>query len=299
MKSTQPATRIALKSILFLTDFSEPSEAALPFAIAVAREYGSTIHALHVLIPDAFAYTTPELGNLAMEALEEGADNRMREVDSQLAGVPHDATVVRGTGIWPAVGDAIAQNQVDLIVLGTHGRTGAERILLGSVAEEIFRRASVPVMTIGPSARLGVHAGGHFRRILFATDFSKEAGAALPYAASFAQENQADLLLLHAIPERKGGKDHSSAAVSIAEAMHALHELVAPESELWCRPEPIVRCEKPTIAILDAAEKSGADLIVLGIRGNEGVPGAATHLERPIAHKIVAYAACPVLTVRG
>jgi len=297
MKSTAEV-RITLKNILFLTDFSEPSEIALPFAIAVAREYGARVHALHVLIPNAFTYTTPELGNLAMEAQEEESEAAMRRVDAQLAGLPHETTVVRGGGIWPAVAESIRDNSVDLIVLGTHGRTGAEKILLGSVAEEIFRRSSVPVLTIGPAVKNGAHSAARFRRILYATDFSQHADAALPYAVSFAQENQADLLLLHAIPERKSGKETSN-AVSVAEAMHALHELVPASSELWCRPEPLVRCEKPAVAILEAAEQNGADLIVLGIRGHKGVPGADTHLEGSLAHKIVAYAECPVLTVRG
>ena len=292
------AARITLKNILFLTDFSEPSEIALPFAIAVAREYDAKIHALHVLIPSAFTYTTPELGNLAMEAQEEESEAAMRSVNAQLVGLPHEATVVRGGGIWPAVAEAIRDNAVDLIVLGTHGRTGAEKILMGSVAEEIFRRSSVPVLTIGPAVKNGPHSAARFRRILYPTDFSEHSDAALPYAVSFAQENQADLLLLHAIPERKAGKEPSK-AISVAEAMHALHELVPPSSDLWCRPEPLVRCEKPAMAILEAAEQNGADLIVLGIHGHKGVPGADTHLEGAVAHKVVCFAPCPVLTVRG
>jgi nucleotide-binding universal stress UspA family protein len=298
MKSVQVVPRVELKNILFLTDFSDASEAALPFAIAVAREHGSTVHALHVLIPDAFNYTTVELGNLAMEAQEECADNSMRRVDAQLTGLPHHTSVVRGFGIWPIIEQLVSETPFDLIVLGTHGRTGAQKALMGSAAEEIFRKSPIPVMTIGPSVRHGAHSAARFRRVLFATDFSKHAQAALRYAISFALENRAELTLLHAIPDKKNAKAHPSSA-SVAEALHALHELIPPGTELQCRPEPLVRCDQPAVAILESAEQCGADLIVLGIRGAQGVPGASTHLDRSIAHKIVVFAECPVLTVRG
>jgi len=299
MKATQAGARIALKNILFLTDFSEPSEVALPYAIAVAREYEATLHALHVLIPQPYTYTTMELGNLAMEAQEEAAEDAMRRVNAQMTGLAHQSIVVPGVGVWPSAEQAITQCSADLIVLGTHGRTGAQKILMGSAAEEIFRRSPVPVMTIGPAVRAGVHSAAHFRRVLFATDFSEESKAALPYAISFAQENQAELMLLHVIPERKDQATLTSQSISVAEAMHRLHELVPAEAELWCRPEPMAKCGKPTSAILDAAEEFGADLIVLGIRKAAGVPGAATHLEISVAHNVVAHAKCPVLTVRG
>jgi hypothetical protein len=86
----------------------------------------------------------------------------------------------------------LGEYEIDLMILGTHGRTGAMKLLLGSVAEEIFRRASVPVLTIGPSVRKGFHSGGQFRRVLLATDFTREAQTAAPYAISMAQENKSN-----------------------------------------------------------------------------------------------------------
>ena len=112
----------------------------------------------------------------------------MQRVESQFAGLSHDAAVVRSVGIWPALEKAISDCNADMIVLGTHGRTGAQKVLLGSAAEEIFRRARVPVLTIGPSVRKNIHNGAHFNRVLFATDFTPESLAAAPYAVSFAEE---------------------------------------------------------------------------------------------------------------
>src|SRR6202142_1476859 len=185
MRAVQAPTQVAFKDILFLTDFSKSSEAALPFAIAIARNFDGTIHVLHVLTP-----VIPESCPAAITADEELSEVEMQKVESQLAGVVHETTMDRVIGVWPAIERAIEDPHIDLVVLGTHGRTGAQKFLLGSVAEEIFRCSTVPVLTIGPSVRKGTHKGARFRRILFATDFTPESLAAAPYAISFAQENE-------------------------------------------------------------------------------------------------------------
>lgn len=297
MKTAETGARITLKNILFLTDFSEPSEAALPFAVAIAREFGATVQALHVLLPEPYVYTAPETTAVAIEAQEENAQAEMQRVEAQLTGVPHEVTVVRGVGVWTALEEAITGCSADLIVLGTHGRTGAQKLLLGSVAEEIFRVARVPVLTIGPWVRNTVHNGARFNRVLFATDFTPESLAATPYAISLAQEHQARLILLHVIRDHDVETKHQPGGPSVADAMHQLHELVPKDAELWCRPEAVVEYGEPAARILEAAKERDADLIVIGVR-NAGRLGAATHLERSVAHKVVAHAKCPVLTVR-
>jgi nucleotide-binding universal stress UspA family protein len=299
MKVAQVGSRVTLKNILFLTDFSEPSERALPFALAMAREFGARLHALHVMVPQPYTYTTPELMDLALKAQEECAENSMRQVDAQMAGLVHRTSICRGSGVWPSLAETSNECSADMLVLGTHGRTGAQKLLLGSVAEEIFRLLAVPVLTIGPEVRSSTHTAARFRRVLFATDFSEESKAAVPYAISLAQENQAELVLLHVIPERKAHEGRPSSEISVANAMHELYELVPPEAELWCRPEPTVRYGEPAPTILASAEELGADLIVLAVRSAAGRLGAATHLERAVAHKVVSHAKCPVLTVRG
>jgi len=299
MSAIESGVRFTLKNILLLTDFSEPSELAVPFAMAVAREYESNVYAMHVLTPVPLAYATPESAEAAIEGLEEGAEAGMQRVEAQLLGVPHEMMLVRAESVWSPVERALSESEIDLVILGTHGRTGAIKLLLGSVAEEIFRRTSVPVLTIGPSVRKGVHSGGQFRRVLFATDFTNEAQAAAPYAISMAQENQARLLLLHVMRDPDFKTSKRTPQDSVANAMHQLYELVPPEAELWCRPEATVRFGNPAERIIEAANELEADLIVLGVRDAAGQLGAATHLERTTAHKVVARATCPVLTVRG
>jgi len=299
MRAIETGARLALKNILLLTDFSEPSELAISFAIGIAREYESRVYAMHVLTPVPLAYASPESAAAAIEGLEEGAQTGMQRVDAQLVGVPHETMLVRAESVWSPVQQALSEYEIDLVILGTHGRTGAIKLLLGSVAEEIFRRSTIPVLTIGPSVRRGIHNGGQFRRVLFATDFTAEAQAAAPYAISMAQENQARLLLLHVMRDPDTKTNRRTAQDSVANVMHQLNELVPAEAELWCRPEATVRFGNPAQRILEAAEELEADLIVLGVRDAAGHIGAATHLGRTTAHKVVAHAPCPVLTVRG
>ena len=294
MNARLSGARVIFQNILFLTDFSEPSELALQFAGTIAREFGAEIHALHVLLPQPLLYTSAEAIN-AIAAVEEAANIELKRVDSQLSGVSHETISMRSPDVWSAVDQAIATCCADLIVLGTHGRTGLQKLVLGSVAEEIFRKSPLPVLTIGPSVRKGVHGAGHFRRVLYATDFGAEAKAAAPYALSLAQENQAQLVLLHVIPSVEKGRDH----LSVAEAMHGLLECAPAERDRWCRPEPLVQYGQPAERILGEAVGRGVDLIVLGARGTEGRVRAAIHLQHSVAYRVVANAPCPVLTVRA
>jgi len=278
---------IALKNILYLTDFSDFSGAALPFAIAIAGNYGAAVHALHVLTPPI-----PEVCHEAIHADEELANAEMLKIGSQLAGVAHDTAIVRGGAtLWPALEAFIRQHNIDLIVLGTRGRTGIRKLLLGSFAEEIFRCSTVPVLTIGPDVRKSEHAGAHFRSVLFATDFSTPSLSAAPFAISLAEENDAELVLLNVMPQ----SDMTHHAVALAH----LYQIVPGDSRMQCQPFAIVRYGEVADRILDTAAERSADVIVLGVRGAAKHLGAATHLEGATAHKVVAHARCPVLTVRA
>ncbi|HEY2108974.1 MAG TPA: universal stress protein [Candidatus Acidoferrales bacterium] len=158
MNKVESSAGIAIKNILFLTDFSEPSEVALPFATSIARGYGARVHALHVFTPNPNVCGAP--AELAIAAIETGEQAAKARIESQLAGLEHDTIVDWSIDLWDAVQKMIREKDIDLIVMGTRGRTGADKFLMGSVAEEIFRRSPVPVLTIGPHVRSSVHAGG-------------------------------------------------------------------------------------------------------------------------------------------
>jgi nucleotide-binding universal stress UspA family protein len=293
--AVKTAELVQLKNILYPTDFSQPSELALPFATAFARKYGATIHALHVLTP----VITPESGisGIAIQAEVDNASRFMGELDSQLAGIEHQTSVENALSVWEAVDNAIREHSIDLIVIGTHGRTGVSRVLLGSVAEEVFRRSPCPVMTVGPAVRTSTHAGGRFRRILFATDYSRASVAAAPYAVSLAEDNEARLLLMHVTRPIEQKKCDQECELSVAEMIHRLYDIVPDRTRLSIPPEVSIEYGSPAQRIIEAAKQRSADLIVLGVRSARGHLGAATHIERRTAHEVVAHASCPVLTV--
>ena len=299
MPIVQANKLISLKNILFLTDFSEASVSALPFATMIARSYGSKLSTLHVLLPSVSPYMAADMSAALLDDQEDVAKTEMARVDAQLAGLEREAFIERGGGVWPVLSRTLKEREIDLIVLGTHGRTGFKKAVLGSSAEEVFRQTTVPVLTIGPAVKSGAHSGGRFRCVLFATDFNAVSSAAAPYAVSLAQENQARLVLVHVLPTPKPGKQTRPGGLSVAEAIHGLEDLVPQDAELWCRPEPKVEHGEPAAQILATAEWCSADLIVLGVRGMDTLTGLATRVERAIAYDVVAHAPCPVLTVRG
>jgi nucleotide-binding universal stress UspA family protein len=299
MQAMQPIKRIDFKNILFLTDFSEPSSEALPFALELACAYGSILHTLHVLIPSTCSYMTPEMATAMLDQQEESARVEMQHVEAHMIGLPRKMVIDRGSILWEVVRRYLKEHEIDLVVLGTHGRTGLKKVLLGSSAEDVFRRSGVPVLTSGPVTHIGAHNGGRFRSILFATDFNAVSATAAPYALSLAQENQARLTLLHVLPARKGGKENKPGELSVAEALHRLEDLIFTDTELWCRSKLLVEHGSPASQIIAAANTLRADLIVLGVRGMGGLAGIVGRTQTDIAYNVVANAPCPVLTVRG
>jgi nucleotide-binding universal stress UspA family protein len=290
--------RVRIKNILFLTDFSWASESAIPFVREIAQEYEAKVTALHVTVPDVLAYMTPDSPSAAIELQCDFALAEMKKVETQLSGVSHQVLVMAGKSVWAVVEPMLQTEDFDLVIVGTHGRTGLPQLLMGSTAEEIFRRSSVPVMTVGPSANPGEVWRARWQRILFASDFTAEANAAAPFATSFAEENNAQLILLHVIETKGSRKTVKRPGITVAEVMHNLHEIVPPEAVLWCRPETVVEHGDPATRILAVANEKKVDLIVLGTR-NTGHVMVTSHLEKTIAHTVLAHASCPVLTVRS
>ncbi len=294
MRSTETASEIALNNILYLTDFSDCAEAALPVATAIAREFGAKIYAMHVLLPDVYTSLAPAFGQVVAAGLEEAAEAKMREIGSRLGGLPHEATIERGSQVWPTLQRELQRNNIDLVILGTHGRTGVQKLLFGSVAEEIWRRAKVPVLTVGPAVTS--RASEQFNCVLFATDFTAQSLAGLPYAVSMAREYRAHLVLLHVIRQFK--QEEILGELSAADAIYHLSQIVPRDADLWSRPDLVIKYGEPAKGIVQTARACGADLIVLAVRDGDRF-GAATHLPGTTAHQVVVNASCPVLTVRG
>jgi nucleotide-binding universal stress UspA family protein len=297
MNTVATKARIALKNILFATDFSPTAEAALPYAIGLAKQYGAKVHGLHVRFPATYPIVGPEAMPQVLEAAEEQAKFEAKQMHEMLETVPHEVTVAEGD-LWPTINEIVNNQKTDLIVMGTHGRTGVSRALLGSTAEEIFRKATCPVLTVGPHVSRNTERRLAMKEIIFATDFSPESLAALPFAVSLAQEHQSNLTLLNVTGKPEVG-ELVHAGQYAESTLRRLEALVPAGADLWCEPKCRVEQGPEAEKIMEVATALGADLIVLGVRGPQGGVGATTHLLRSIAHQVVTNAQCPVLTVRA
>lgn len=295
-KRADGSALVTLRKILWATDFSPFSEAALLYGLAIARRYGSQIYLAHVIWEEAFQMIVPEAVASMLKEAQRHAEQQMARllVSGRFRGISHQVLIGHGE-IWPALSAMIDKHEIDMLIIGTHGRTGVRKLLLGSIAEQIFRLASCPVLTVGPRASGKVPEETELRQILYATDFAASSGFAAAYALSLAQEHQAHLTLLHVMQE--GAHPSPEIAARMKESLTGqLRELVPREAALWCEPEATLEFGPPAEGILKAAQDRQADLIVLGVRR----PGNLFGLLPPaIAYKVVCQAECPVLTVRG
>jgi nucleotide-binding universal stress UspA family protein len=294
MQAVQVRTRITLRSILFATDFSQAAHAAAPIAIQIARRYGAKVYGVHVNRFDDYTAAAPNAWAAMAEAAEKETKEDAGRLNEQLQGIEHEVVIGEGS-IWEVVSTLIKEKEIDLIVLGTRGRTGLGRAILGSVAEQILRQAPCPVLTVGPHVNLWSDEYAKMREILYATDLTADYPTAAPYAISLAQENQAHLVLLNVIEDAKAGDlVDSPEVVDLKE--RKLQQLVTEQAGLWCDPTYIVEQGPAAEKILDVAKRRHTDLIVMGARPAKGL---ATHLNIGTVHKVVSQATCPVLTVHG
>jgi nucleotide-binding universal stress UspA family protein len=296
---------IEIRRILCPIDFSDESRHALAHATAVARWYGAALTLLHVSHPEAF--TNPPLlwddlprGPALIEtALRAAQEEMVKWSESALAaGVEVDTLVERGYAVAHILAHAAAR-PADLIVIGTHGRSGFERLVLGSVTEKVLRKAPCPVMAVPPPA---VSAGKlPYTRLLCPVDFSDSSEAALQFACSLAEEADARLTIVHVFDwqpdeDRLTARFDTAAYFEVLEgqARERLDRLVSDEARVWCRPETVTAHGKPYREILALADANDVDLIVLGVRGRNPIDLA---LFGSTASQIVRRARCPVLTV--
>jgi len=294
MQAVQARTRITLKNILFATDFSQAADAAAPIAIQIARRYGAKVYGVHVNRFDDYTVAAPNAWAAMAEAAEKESKEDAGRLNEQLQGIEHEVVIGEGN-LWEVLSNLISEKEIDLVVVGTRGRTGFGKTLLGSVAEQILRQSPCPVLTVGPHVNPWSDEYVKMREIVYATDLGTDTPVAAPYAISLAQENQAHLVLLHVIEDPKPG-DLVDSPEGVNLKARKLQQLVTEQAGLWCEPTYIVEQGPAAEKILDVAKRRPTDLIVLGARPAKGL---ATHLNIGTVHKVVSQATCPVLTVRG
>ncbi len=294
MKPLEATADVALRNILVATDFSPASDSALTTALRIAQRYNAKVTLAHVFRPEAYH-------SVAADARQRALDDAWREAQRQimdqliagrLTGVANEVVVAQGDSIWEALMALIQERHIDMVVVGTRGRAGMAKLLMGSVAEDIFRQAPCPVMTVGPKLADKRTAEGP-ARILFSTGFSGHSLAAGGYALSLAQHQQGRLILMHVVTTPTG----STAGPKLAhEAEQRLRALIPADARLVQPAEFVVEFGSAADCILSVAEKYKPDVIVLGIRQPEGF---ARRVRWATAYEVVRHAPCPVLTVRA
>lgn len=259
--------------ILCPVDFSESSAKACEYAFSLAKHYQAKLFLEHVVQPLTAVcpyYAFPTLsGNMCFD-LDAEAQKHLQEFANgcRLDGVEPELFVHKG--LLPEATLASAhRNEVDLIVMGTHGRQGFDRLTLGSVTEKVLGKARCPVLAVRkPAHDFVTSAEGsdpvQLRKLLFCTDFSDQAHHALGYAFSLAMEYNAELTLLHVL-------DNVGSAQFLQEGtMTALAELekpIPPDVRNWCSIKAVVRVGRPYQEIIQLALEGRNDLVIMGVRG--------------------------------
>jgi nucleotide-binding universal stress UspA family protein len=295
MKGSGRNSEITLHNVLFATDFSPASEAGFAYAVTIADRYHSKLYVAHVINLEPFGLIAAESTPAMIEQAREEARLRIDRLlgAQRLPADRYQAIVAEGT-VAEALIDILQQNHIDLVVLGTHGRRAFKKLFLGSIAEEIFRSAHCPVLTIGPRTA-SAPTSVQLRHILYLLEFAPDSSEAAKYAVSLANQYAANLTVMNVredMPLSANREDQITEPVE-----HWIEDHVPDGSALRRR----VRFERgfgpATSAILDFATKAMVDLIVMSVRRLD--PVIAAHLPKPdTAYEVVSRAPCPVLTIR-
>lgn len=299
MSTVSAPPRVLLDRVAVATDFQPCAERALRYALGLARHYDSTLYLVNVLPHLPFVEgPIPDPEQMRLQANLKMSDIVRAKA---LTAVKHKELVLQGE-VPKVLGELVAREGIKLIVMGTCGRKGVGKLLLGSVAEDVFRHATCPVLTVGPHVPAERSPDGRLHHILLATDFGPESEHALPYALSLAEENGARLTLLHVerepgivLPEPEpGALPVVEKAEVMAHAEQRLRRLLPHERTLKTEPEFVVEFGEAAEAILRTIQALDVDLVVLGARRPRLL---TTHLGMGAAYRVACEAPCPVLSV--
>jgi len=296
-----------IQRILYPTDFSDTARSAVGHALLFAKQFDAQLHMLNVVglgQPSAGGFEVPlPADEQLLEQLFELADSKFDQL-RQLPGAKTLEIIENkryGYTPGPEILDYADEIDADLIVMGSHGRRGPARWVLGSVAEKVLRRAACPVVTVHPKQNeIGTDPLRPIRNILVPLDFSSPSNLALTSAKELAARNDGRLVLLHVVDTDTLPAFYGAAMDEITERLteRSLTELrLCYEST----PGPEVPYEPVTIAgraaatIVDFAEHEGSDLIVIPSLGRTGI---SRWLVGSTAERVVRSAPCPVLTLK-
>jgi nucleotide-binding universal stress UspA family protein len=281
----------SVERILFATDFSAASNNAASYARALARRFSAFVEIAYVFDPTSIKSHEEAMVNRSEEERRRFVEDKLEHLREDFSALGISARTMTRGGNRASVSllKIVAEQRIDLIVAGTHSKSGMERLVLGSTAEQLIRSAACPVFTVGPNAKQPPPL--FFERIVYATDFLLEAAKAAVYAVSFAEDSGANLYVCHVL----GKQEAKSGMRKLPEsAFHsALKQMIPDSSYDWCKPECVVEHGDATEAILQLAARVHADLIVLGAHKDWSW---LTPEDRGIVPSVWSRATCPILT---
>jgi nucleotide-binding universal stress UspA family protein len=286
--------KVGIQNVLIATDFSHCSNAALNFGLQVAKAYNAQAHVVFVIPADQFLLAGAEAYVAARDAARRDLEQLQAELQrahSHAEGEAYHLYLLEGDAAQSIL-DFAQQKRVDLIVVGTHGRGGLGKALIGSVAERVFRQSPVPVLTLGPHLRRPTRDNPP-TNILVAADFTPSSARAARYAAMLARENKAKLTLLHVVNRKQIDCAPDPAAIRRGIELR-LPDLLGPEGDAV---DYSVRVEVGSVVptVLNALNEGNVDLLVIGVRRSSSV---LDRLMFPHAYELVCESSCPVLTLR-
>ena len=289
-----------IKSILCPVDFSESSVNAYEYAQSLAVHYNATLDLQHVLYsskafdfwdiyPDSYEEDCRQLRAVAERKLREFAKSHL------LAQIPLQYFVQDGLTADLILSFAETQ-AANLIVMGTHGLRGIDRLILGSVIERVLRRAHCPVLAVRkPERHVACSVRDleqvNFKKVLLCTDFSDHARRASEYALSIAEAYGAELTLLHVLEDFPEARNLQTATEKVKKE---LDESIAAKVCGNCTVNVVVRAGKPYQQIIQLAIEAQTDIVVMGVRGRDALDAA---LFGSVTHRVIQLGPCPVLAI--
>ncbi len=294
---------LKIKLILCPIDFSEFSVSAYQHALSVAEHYEAKLVAQHIVElwrhPSFDFAASAGLYEESLQALRESGKEQLQEFVKKHTHDEIQPELVVQVGVAADSILSFAQLQkADVIVMGTHGRRGFDRLMLGSVTDRVMRRAPCPVLAASKphdSAAAGKERGHvhHLSRILFCADFSENSERALTYAISATAEYDAELTLLHVLEEVPGPAETEEA---IARVTEQLDRLIPPEERKTLKIKTAVRIGKPYAQIIQLALEAQIDLVTMGVRGRGALDVAVFG---STTYRVMQLGSCPVLAVHS
>lgn len=285
---------LEFQRILVPTDFSPGARNALDCARLIAAKFKSQIFLLHVIPRDVFELASEETSLEALAKARQFAEQQLQRLanDGGPNGIVHNCLVAEGSP-WPVISEVIKTQQIDLVAVGTHGKTASKKLVLGSVAEEVYRMADCPILTVPPQIEIGANEGVQCNAVLFPTNFKPHNERAACVAHLFECRQEAKLTVLHVVD---GSPEGSSPGQKLVEEflLKRMRKALPDGCVENCRPDFEVRFGTPAEEILAAARRHHTSLIVLGLRAK---PRNAGHLPSAVAYSVVCQSVCPVLTL--